>query len=204
MRKILVAYASDRGNTLAAADAVAEGCASVTEASVEVAEVDGLSSGDVADADGVILGVPVRMGAADWRIQRFAARCCGSLWTADRMVGRVGGVFGTCGGYGGAGGGGEFALLGALATLVELGLVIVPLPRSTPGYARGGLHWGPLLRTADDEQRSRPLDSETLTVARLHGAHVARVATALAGRRLLHDSTHSPVPAQTPSGVNQP
>ncbi|MEO0649062.1 MAG: hypothetical protein AAFZ65_00105 [Planctomycetota bacterium] len=183
MTEILVLFASDRGHTLRAAEAVADGAAAVPSARSRLLDVDHAEPSDLERADGVLLGIPVRMGSAHWRIKRFTERICGPLWSTDRCTGGVGAVFATCGGYGGAGGGGELALLTGLATLAQLGLLLVPLPRGTAGFERGGLHWGPLLRTADDNFRPRALDTQTLTVAQRHGAHVARVAAALEGRR---------------------
>ena len=182
MTQLLVLYTTDRGQTLQAARAVAEGAAAVEGMHVRASDVDAASIDDLERADGVVLGIPVRMGSAHWRVRRFAERVCGPLWSSDRMAGKVGGVFGTCGGFGGGGGGGELALLTGLATLAELGCLLVPLPKHTPGFERGGLHWGPIFRTAGDDLRPRDLDDATLTVAREHGANVARAASRLAGR----------------------
>lgn len=183
MTQLLVLYASDRGSTRRAAAAVAGGADAQPGCRGRVLDVDAAEPADLERSDALVLGVPVRLGDAHWRMRRFAERVAGPLWSSDRLAGRVGGVFASCGGFGGAGGGAELALLGSLATLAELGLVLTPLQRSAPGFESGGLHWGPVVRTADDQLRPLPLGEASLDVLRRHGAQIARLASALRGPR---------------------
>ncbi|MEM8885627.1 MAG: flavodoxin domain-containing protein [Planctomycetota bacterium] len=180
--RTLVLYASDYGHTATVAEAVAEGARGVGGAHVDVARVADVEAQQLLAADAVLLGSPVHMGSVHWEVQRFFDQVCASLWMRDEMVGRVAGLFATGGGLGGAGGGCELTLLSMLANFAELGMVFVPLPKSTPGYADGGLHWGPYVRCATADNRQATPQKKQLVAARCHGAHVTHVAQRL--RRL--------------------
>ena len=100
------------------------------------------------------------------------------------MLGKVGAVFASGCGYGGAGGGCELTMLGLLNNIAELGMIIVPLPKSTPGYAAGGLEWGPYGRAHDENLYRVGLSDPQLVAAEHHGRHVSRVAHALKGAKI--------------------
>jgi len=74
-------------------------------------------------------------------------------------------------------------MLAMLDNLAELGLVLVPLPKTTPGYAQGGLQWGPYGRAHNEDLSpiAGGLPEERHLAARCHGRHIAKVAKALAG-----------------------
>jgi NAD(P)H dehydrogenase (quinone) len=114
------------------------------------------------------------------------------LWLTDDAVGKVGAVFTVGGGFGSAGGGAELAQLNLLGALAECGMVLVPFPKSTPGANHGGTFWAPHGRTGGLEMQPQDLDEHVLQSARHHGANVARVAGALAGRELLARGNHVP------------
>jgi NAD(P)H dehydrogenase (quinone) len=186
MAHILIIYATDWGNTKKMAEAVAAGVATVdgSEATVKLAEE--AKSGDVETADALIIGSPVHMGSMDWRVKRFIDQVCGGLWMQDRIIGKVGAVFASGSGFGNAGGGCELAMLSMLNNLAELGLLLVPLPKNTPGYPKGGLQWGPYGRSMTEDLK--PIDGgvpdDRIEAARSHGANVARVADAIKGKKL--------------------
>jgi len=182
MANILIVYATDYGNTGKLARTIADGAASVAGTQVTVKTAEEATVEDVQAADGVILGTPVHMGSMDWRLKKFIDTVCSQLWMQDAAVGKVGAVFATGSGYGNTGGGAELTLLSVLNNLVELGMVIVPLPKSTPGYARSGLQWGAYARSAGENLEQTGVSDEGLEAARHHGVHVARVAAALAGQ----------------------
>ncbi len=75
-------------------------------------------------------------------------------------------------------------MLSLLNNFAELGMVIVPLPKNTPGYPYGGLQWGPYGRSAGINMEQDGIKEESLEVARHHGANVARVAAAIKGSKL--------------------
>ena len=184
MTNIIIVYATDYGNTQKLAQAIAEGAAGVAGTQVTVKTAEEATAADIQAADGIILGSPVHMGSLDWRLKKFIDTVCSQLWMQDSAVGKVGAVFATGSGFGNVGGGAELTLLSMLNNLVELGLVIVPLPKSTPGYAKSGLQWGPYARSAGENLEQTGISDEALVAARHHGAHVARVAAALKGQKI--------------------
>ena len=184
MTKIAIVYATDYGNTQKMALAVAEGAKSVPGTQVEVKLADDVTQDDLLASDAVIVGSPVHMGSPDWRIKKFIDTVCGHLWVKDLMIGKVGAVFTTGGGYGNSGGGSELTMLALLGNFAELGMVIVPLPKNTPGYPVGGLQWGPNARSGAETGEPTGVTEERLEAAKHHGANVARVAAALKGQAL--------------------
>jgi NAD(P)H dehydrogenase (quinone) len=184
MARVLIVYASDYGNTKKMAEAVAEGVRSVPNGTAVIKQAADAQASDLESCDALILGSPVHMGSCDWRVKQFIDLVTSPLWMKDALVGKVGAVFATGGGFGGAGGGAEITMITLLNDLAELGCLLVPLPKNTPGFHKGGLQWGPYARSADDQLKSVPLADEALQAARAHGANVTRIADALYGRTL--------------------
>ena len=186
MANVLIVYATDWGSTKKMAEAVAAGVGTVEGAQATVKPAEEATADDVLGADALILGSPVHMGSMDWRVKQFIDKVCGGLWMGDKVTGKVGAVFVSGGGFGNAGGGCELAMLAMMNNLAELGLVLVPLPKNTPGYAKGGLHWGPYGRsmTEDLQPIKGGVPEERVEAARQHGANVARVAAAIKGKAL--------------------
>lgn len=184
MTKVLIVYATDYGNTEKMAGAVASGVTSVPGTEVVVKLADDVTEDDLITSNAVIVGSPVHMGSPDWRVKKFIDRVCGPLWIKDSLIGKVGGVFATGGGYGNTGGGAELTMLALLNNFAELGMVMVPLPKITPGYPLGGLQWGPYGRSAGEHMEQTGVTEQRLEAAKHHGANVARVAAALTGKEL--------------------
>jgi NAD(P)H dehydrogenase (quinone) len=179
MTKILVVYATDYGNTKKMAEAIASGASSVSGTQVEIKPAEDTTAGDLTGSHGIIMGTPVHMGAPHWRVKKFIDSVCSGLWLKDELVGKVGAVFTTGSGYGNAGGGCELAMLSMLNNFAELGMVILPLPKRTPGYPYGGLHWGPYGRSAGVNMEQEGVRDESLEVAEHHGANAARLTAIL-------------------------
>lgn len=186
MANILIVYATDWGSTKKMAEAVAAGVATVDGAKATVKTAEEVTADDVTGADALVLGSPVHMACMDWRVKRFIDQVCGGLWMQDKMNGKVGAVFVSGGGFGSSGGGCELAMLSMMANLAELGLLLVPLPKNTAGYPKGGLHWGPYGRsqTEDMQPIEGGVPDERIEAARNHGANVARVAALVKGKNL--------------------
>ena len=186
MAKVLIVYSTGYGNTEKMAQAVAEGVDSVDGAVAELKKADEATIEDMTAADAVMLGTPVHMGSMAWRMKKFIDEHCSQAWMGDSLVGKIGAVFACGSGFGNTGGGAELTLLSMLNNLTELGMIIVPLPKNTAGYPKGGLQWGAYAR-AHNEDLS-PIEggvpAERIEAARNHGANVARVALALAGKEL--------------------
>ncbi|HPF99868.1 MAG TPA: NAD(P)H-dependent oxidoreductase [Kiritimatiellia bacterium] len=185
MSNILIVYATDSNSTKKAAEAVAKGAASVAGTTVVVKTAETATAEDVLAADGVIVGTPVHMGSPDWRIKSFIDKVCSGLWMKDSAVGKVAGVFATGSGYGNGGGGVELTLLSLLSNFAELGMIIVPLPKNTPGYHKGGIQWGAYGRSMGEKMEQTGLPDDRLEAAIHHGANIARVAATVKGKKLL-------------------
>ena len=144
MAQILIVYASDHDGTGRMARALAQGAETVEGCKAKLIKADEATSEDVLAADALVLGTPVHMGSMDWRVKKFIDTQCAGLWMGDKVIGKVGAVFACGSGYGGAGGGCELTMLSMLNNLAELGMVLVPLPKNSPGYDQAGLQWGRL------------------------------------------------------------
>jgi len=187
MSRLLVCYSTGTGTTEKFARAVAEGAASVDGVEVSLKIAEDVMPEDVSKADGIILGSPVHMGSIDWQMKKLIDGPFAMMWIQDGLVGKVGAVFASGSGIGNAGAGAELAMLALLANLAELGMIIVPLPKNTPGYHTNGLHWGPAAITGEgDDGRPLGVPDGQLTAARHHGMNVARVTAAISGQKLLN------------------
>jgi len=177
--QVLISYHSDYGNTRKMAEAIAAGYrAADASAGIQLKQVDVTGVDDLMDADVIILGAPVHMGSMAWPVKKLideAAR----LWMEGGLEGKVGGVFATGGGFGGAGGGVEQTLISLHSNFLEHGMIVVGFPKSMPGYADGGLQWGPYGRSGNHEGMPAGLSEGSLAAARSYGAHVAETAARL-------------------------
>jgi len=187
MVKVLIVYATDFGSTKKIALAVADGVRTVDGVNCVLRPAEETTVEDMLSSDALIFGSPVHMGSLDWRLKKFFDTTCSGLWMKDRLVGKVGGVFATGSGFGNSGAGAELAMLSMLANLAELGLILVTLPRNTPGYEAAGLHWGPCARTATESMQPTGFSEAAAETARRHGANIARLARELAGKKIFSD-----------------
>lgn len=190
MTNVLIVYATDYGNTKKMAEMIASGAMSVPGTQVSVKLAEDVITDDLIASDAVIVGTPVHMGSPDWRVKKFIDTVCSRLWMKDSLIGKVGAVFATGSGYGNAGGGCELTMLAVLNNLAELGMVMVPLPKNTPGYHLAGMQWGPYGRSAGEKMEQTGVTEERLEAARHHGANVSRIASVLKG----HDLFAKPTP----------
>jgi NAD(P)H dehydrogenase (quinone) len=181
MAQLLIVYATDYRNTEKAAQAVASGASEVDGIDVVIKKAEDANAGDVIGADALIIGSPVHMGSPDWRIKKFIDTVCSGLWMEDKAIGKIGAVFTTGSGFGNSGGGAELCQLALLSNLAELGMVLLPLPKSSLGYAKGGSHWGPHARSHHEDLSPGALSDDRLEAMRSHGANVATLAKSLEG-----------------------
>lgn len=179
MVKTLVIYATDYGNTKKMAESIVSGAESIKETKVTIKTADEVIAQDFLDNHAIVIGSPVHMGSPDWRIKKMIDGICSGLWMKDKLIGKVGGVFACGGGFGNGGGGCELTMLALLNNLAELGIIIVPLPKNTPGYCFGGLQWGPYARSAGTHMEQTGVTKESLEAAYHHGANITRLALAL-------------------------
>lgn len=200
MTKILVLYYSSYGHVEALAHAIADG-ARGAGAQADVKRVPELVPQDVArnagykvqpvetatvvelpNYDAIVIGTPTRFGNMAAQMKNFLDRC-GGLWAEDKLVGKVGSVFTSTGSQHG---GQESTILATHTVLLHLGMVVVGLPYSFKGQLRmdaitGGTPYGASTLADDGSGGDRQPSENELQGARFQGAHVARVAAALAG-----------------------
>lgn len=191
MAKILIVFATDYGNTKKMAESVMSGAQSVSDTQVLLKQAEEVVAEDWISSQGVIVGTPVHMGSPDWRVKKMIDTVCSGLWMKDKLIGKVGGVFATGGGFGSSGGGCELVMLSLLANFAELGFIIVPLPKNTPGYRSGGLQWGPYARSGGPNMEPVGVSSESLEASFHHGANIARLAAQIKGNVLFAKSEAS-------------
>lgn len=194
MTKVLIVYTTTIGNTKRMAEAVADGVRSVEGAEVTLKEPHEATMDDVRACDALIMGSPIRHRSADARVKKFIEDVIEQLWLTDEMVGKVGGVFSVGGGYGNTGAGVEITQLGMLAAMAGVGMILVMLPKTTPGAEVAGSHWGPHGRSGGLGMEPVGITDEMMTCGFHHGANVARVAAALEGKDLLARGNVAPTP----------
>lgn len=198
MPRILVLYYSSYGHVRALAEAEAEGALGVPGAVVDIRRVpetvpDAVrkaagyvaddtpvaAPADMVDYDAIIFGTPTRFGMMAAQVKQFFDMA-GALWAANALVGKVGAVFTSTGSQHG---GHEATLLTTQVPLQHFGMTVVGLPYTFAGQTAhdgiiGGAPYGAgTIAGADGALQPTGTD---LAGARFQGAHVARIAAALA------------------------
>jgi NAD(P)H dehydrogenase (quinone) len=199
MAKILVLYYSSWGHmeqmAKSAADGAREAGADVTIKRVpelvpedvakaayykldqEAAIADPL---ELADYDGIILGISTRYGAMSAQMKNFIDQT-GPLWAKGALVNKVATVMSsTATQHGGA----ELAILSAQASLQHHGMIIVPLSYAYQGQSgndvvRGGSPYG--MTTTSDTDGSRQPSAQELEGAKFQGKRMAEITKKLHG-----------------------
>jgi len=199
MAKILVLYYSSWGHMEQMAKAAAEG-ARETGAEVTIKRVKELVPEDVAkaayykldqeaaiadplelaDYDGIVLGISTRYGAMSAQMKNFIDQT-GPLWAKGALVNKVATVMSsTATQHGGA----ELAILSAQASLQHHGMIIVPLSYAYQGQSgndvvRGGSPYG--MTTTSDTDGSRQPSAQELEGAKFQGKRMAEITIKLHG-----------------------
>jgi len=173
---IAVIYDTYHGHTEAMAKEVAAGAAAVSGIEVRCKRVEDATRDDLLWADGIAVGCPTHMGSPSWQMKRFIDKEFSQLWLKHALVGKVGTTF-TTGGSGGAGGA-ELAHLALMANFAQQGMILVTLPRNTPGYQPDGMAWGATWATGRGDQ---PATEQQRDAAQAQGRLLAEITTKLCG-----------------------
>ena len=199
MAKILVLYYSSWGHMEAMAKAAAEGARSAG-AQVTLKRVPEIVPEDVAkaahykldqdapiaeplelaDYDGIILGISTRYGAMAAQLKNFLDQT-GPLWAEGKLVDKVASVMSsTATQHGGA----EMAIVSAQVSLQHHGMIIVPLSYAYQGQSgndvvRGGSPYG--MTTTSNTDGSRMPSDQELEGATFQGKRVAEITAKLHG-----------------------
>lgn len=198
MSRILVLYYSTWGHVERMAEAVAEGARSVPGTTVDTKRVPEIlppealatmhaktqqaapvaEPGDLEQYDAILFGTPTRFGNMAGQMRAFLDRT-GPLWSAGKLVGKIGSVFISTGTQHG---GQETTITSFHTTLLHHGMVIVGVPYTCSGLTKmdeitGGSPYGASTLAGGDGSR-QPSTNE-LAIARFQGEHVARLASRL-------------------------
>jgi len=181
---ILISYHSNYGSTEKLAQAIAAGASANQEGcNITLKQAVDTTLKDLQQADVIFFGTPVHMGSMAWQMKKLVDETS-KLWMENILEGKVAGVFATSGGLGSAGGGIEQTLISLHAHFLEHGMVVIGFPKSLPGYADAGLHWGLAARTGNQEGMPQGVSEAALVAARSYGAHVAAMAAHILGADL--------------------
>lgn len=135
---------------------------------------------DLRDCAGLVIGSPTRFGNMAAPLKYFIDGTSG-LWMSGALVDRPAAAFtSTASLHGGQ----EATLLSMMLPLLHHGMLLVGIPYSERALSetqRGGTPYGATHHTPHGSTPS--LDDHERTLARAHGARVARAALALKGRR---------------------
>ncbi|WP_298139985.1 NAD(P)H:quinone oxidoreductase [Acidiferrobacter sp.] len=198
MSRILVLYYSTWGHVEHMASAVAEGARAVAHTTVDIKRVPELlpaetlaamhaktnqaapiaEPGDLEHYDAIVFGTPTRFGSMCAQMRQFLDRT-GPLWSAGKLIGKIGSVFVSTGTQHG---GQETTITSFHTTLLHHGMIIVGVPFSCTGLTRtdevtGGSPYGAGTLAGGDG--SRQPSANELAIARFQGEHVARLAARL-------------------------
>ena len=180
---LLIVYTSDFGNTEQMAKQALKGAQSVEEVQTVLQRAEDTSLEDTQQADGILIGSPMKHRNMHSRIKDFVERTFEQGWLTDDFVGKVGGVLTVGGGYGNTGAGCEIAQISIMATYAANGMIMVPFPKCTPGSDEAGMRWGPSGRSGDVKMNPIDLTEQMLEAAYHHGANLARVTKVVAEHR---------------------
>lgn len=135
---------------------------------------------ELADYDGIILGISTRYGAMSAQMKNFLDQT-GPLWAKGALVNKVATVMSaTATQHGGA----ELAILTAQASLQHHGMIIVPLSYAYQGQSgndvvRGGSPYG--MTTTSNTDGSRQPSAQELEGAKFQGKRMAEITIKLHG-----------------------
>jgi NAD(P)H dehydrogenase (quinone) len=203
--KIQVIFYSTYGHVFRLAEAIVEGCRSVSGVDVQLLRVAETLPEDVIakmgateaqkafekipladprklqEADGIILGCPTRYGAAPAQMRAFLDNTAGQ-WSSGALIGKVGSAFtSTATQHGGQ----ETTLLSLSTFFFHMGMVIAGCPYSVQELSNmseitGGTPYG--ASTLAGPKGDRQVTANELAVARGQGKHVATIAAKLAAK----------------------
>lgn len=145
--RIMVIFHSRTGNTAALAEAVARGAAAVPGVRVTLASVDTVAPGDLAEADGLILGSPTHYGSMSAPMKVFIDAWYDAQVT---LFDKVGGAFAT---GGGRTAGRELVVQALLTAMLNNGMVVVgPLYESWGTFGASAMTAPPDAGVGEDER----------------------------------------------------
>jgi len=152
MAKILVAYYSASGNTLAMAQSIAEGVKK-EKLDADLKDVEDLKAQDLLAYDGIIIGSPTYYGTMSYQVKKLLDE---SVKFHGQLNGKVGAAFSSSANIGG---GNETTILDILNAMLIHGMIIQGDPR--------GDHYGPVAIGSPDKRASAECERLGERIAKL-------------------------------------
>ena len=168
-QRVLVVFHSVTGHTRLMADAVADGARGVPGSEVRLLAVGETEAEDLAWADAVVVGGPVRSGNVSPEVATFL----GSMPFDGTMKDKVGAAFTTGGGISA---GEELAQVATLHAMLVYGMIVVGGPEWTAAFGASAVTGEGSFTDPPEGVRVAP---EFLDKGRALGRRVAQVATRL-------------------------
>ena len=129
------------------------------------------SAADAEWADGIVFGTPTRFGNVSSELKAYIDSL-GGLWFQGKLNGKAGAVIVSTQTMHG---GNEVTALTLYAPMAHLGLVIVPAGYVDPTLFKVGTPYGASTVSGGNQ----PPSADEVAVAKVHGARITRIATAL-------------------------
>ncbi|GMV06277.1 MAG: hypothetical protein AMXMBFR53_25530 [Gemmatimonadota bacterium] len=172
-QNVLVAYHTVTGHTRLMAEAVAEGASGVADARVRLVSVEEATADDLAWADAVVLGSPVRTGNPSPEALAFL----GGMPFDGRMKDKVGAAFVSGGGISA---GEELTQMAILSAMLVYGMIVVGGPEWTSAFGASAVTEEITGAPAPTEGSVPVVEERFLAKGRALGRRVAGVAARLA------------------------
>lgn len=198
MAKVAIVYYSTYGHVAALAETIKQGVDSIEGVTATIYQVaETLPEGvlekmhappkkdypiatpeTLAEADGIIFGMPTRFGAVPAQMKAFFD-AAGGLWQKGALIGKPAGVFFSSASQGG---GNETTVLMTIPFLTHQGMLYVPLGTRAKQFGTlsevvGGGKWGAGTYAGDG---SRQPSERELGIARIQGESFAEITKKLA------------------------
>ncbi len=141
MNKILIIYYSQSGNTKKMAELVKEGVEKEDEVDVDLKNVEDISTDDLLNYDGIIIGSPTYYGTMAWQIKKLLDD---SVKFHGQLDGIVGAAFSSSANVGG---GNETTIMDIIKAMLIHGMIIYGDPK--------GDHYGPVAIGSPDDRAKK-------------------------------------------------
>lgn len=119
MKKILILYHSNSGNTKAMAQLIANGAGASKQAEIKIKSIEQASDDDIFWCDGLAVGCPTNLGTLSWPMKKFWDDHSRNLW--GKIDGKIACAFSSAATYGG---GSELTCFSLISLLLNYGFLV--------------------------------------------------------------------------------
>lgn len=153
MKKALIIYYSQSGNTKRMAEAVCEGLEEEGGVEIDLRPVDRVTIEDLLQVDAILIGSPTYYGTMTWQIKKLIDE---SVKYHSKLEGKVGAAFSSSAQVGG---GNETTIMDILKAMLIHGMIVQGNPSAD--------HYGPVAIGAPDDRARKNCVQLGRRVARL-------------------------------------